>query len=218
MLFSGGLDSAVLLADAVRTERGVVQPLYVSTGLAWERDELCAIARLLEAAAYRDVSPLVHLRFDVGDIYPSSHWAIRGEAPGFDTPDEDVYLEGRNIALLSKASIFMARAGLTRVLIGPLAGNPFPDATPAFFDQFGRALSSRPRATDRDRRAVSHPAQSRRDCPRRRARRAAGANAVVHAADRRPTLRPVQQMPRTEGCVQASGDCGPYRLSRQPAR
>jgi 7-cyano-7-deazaguanine synthase len=142
VLFSGGLDSAVLLAEALRIERGVVQPLYVSTGLAWERDELSAIARLLEAEAYRDVPPLVHLRFDVSDIYPSTHWAIRGEAPAFDTPDEDVYLEGRNIALLSKASIFMARAGLTRILIGPLAGNPFPDATPAFFDQFGRALSA----------------------------------------------------------------------------
>jgi 7-cyano-7-deazaguanine synthase len=142
VLFSGGLDSAVLLADACRSEPGVVQPLYVSTGLAWERDERMAIDRLLEAEVYRDVLPLVHLRFDVGDLYPPTHWAIRGEAPGFDTPDEDVYLEGRNIALLSKASIFMARAGLGRILIGPLAGNPFPDATPAFFDQFGRALSA----------------------------------------------------------------------------
>jgi 7-cyano-7-deazaguanine synthase len=28
------------------------------------------------------------------------------------------------------------------VLIGPLAGNPFPDATPEFFDKMGRALST----------------------------------------------------------------------------
>jgi 7-cyano-7-deazaguanine synthase len=35
----------------------------------------------------------------------------------------------------------MARAGLSRVSIGPLAGNPFPDATPEFFDTMGRALS-----------------------------------------------------------------------------
>jgi 7-cyano-7-deazaguanine synthase len=76
------------------------------------------------------------------DVYPESHWAIRGEAPGFDTPDEDVYLEGRNIVLLSKASVYMARAGIGRVLIGPLAGNPFPDATPEFFEVMGRALSA----------------------------------------------------------------------------
>jgi len=33
VLFSGGLDSAVLLAD--EAARGVVQPVYVSSGLAW---------------------------------------------------------------------------------------------------------------------------------------------------------------------------------------
>ena len=143
MLFSGGLDSAVLLAEAVREHPGRgVQPLYVSTGLAWEASELTAVARLLEADVLRAALPLARLRFDVHDLYPPTHWAIRGEAPGFDTPDEDVYLEGRNIALLSKAAIYMARARLTRIFIGPLAGNPFPDATPAFFDQLGRALST----------------------------------------------------------------------------
>lgn len=141
MLFSGGLDSAVLLA-AARKDGGRVQPLYVSTGLAWERAELAIVSRLLQSDALRGVAPLVQLRFDVSDVYPPGHWALRGEAPGFDTPDEDVYLEGRNIALLSKASLYMARAGLTRVVIGPLAGNPFPDATPAFFEQLGRALST----------------------------------------------------------------------------
>ncbi len=143
VLFSGGLDSAVLLADVLRLGSGQpLQPLYVSTGLAWERSELAAMARLLDADAFRGVLPLVHLRFDVTDLYPPTHWAIRGEAPGFDTPDEDVYLDGRNIALLSKAAIYMARAGLTRICIGPLAGNPFPDATPVFFTQLGQALST----------------------------------------------------------------------------
>jgi 7-cyano-7-deazaguanine synthase len=149
VLFSGGLDSAVLLASVLRPAagqagpgHGPVQPLYVSTGLAWERAELAIVARLLRAEAFHGAAPFVCLRFDVSDIYPPTHWAIRGEAPGFDTPDEDVYLEGRNIALLSKASIHMARAGLTRIFIGPLAGNPFPDATLEFFDLLGRALSA----------------------------------------------------------------------------
>lgn len=143
VLFSGGLDSAVLLADALWRSTGQpVQPLYVSTGLAWERPELAVVSRLLEAEAFRGVLPLVHLRFDVRDIYPPTHWAIRGEAPGYDTPDEDVYLEGRNVVLLSKAAIYMARARLTTICIGPLAGNPFPDATPDFFAQLGQALST----------------------------------------------------------------------------
>ena len=66
---------------------------------------------------------------------------MRGEAPAFDTPDEDVYIEGRNVVLLSKAALYMARAKISRILMGPLAGNPFPDATPAFFDAMAGALS-----------------------------------------------------------------------------
>ena len=140
VLFSSGLDSAVLAADAA--QRGPVQPLYVSVGLAWEAEELAMAERLLGAPPFRGaVRPLVPLHVDMRDVYPASHWALRGEAPDFDTPDEDVYLEGRNIVLLGKAAVYMARAGIARILIGPLAGNPFPDASAEFFDAMGRALS-----------------------------------------------------------------------------
>jgi 7-cyano-7-deazaguanine synthase len=142
VLFSAGLDSAVLLADAERRDVAAVQPIYVSAGLAWEKQELAAAARLLDSSAYGSrVLPLVSLSVDMRDVYPASHWAVRGEAPAFDTPDEDVYIEGRNIVLLSKAAVYMARAGISRVLIGPLAGNPFPDASAGFFDAMSRALS-----------------------------------------------------------------------------
>ena len=88
VLFSGGLDSAVLVAHAAR--QAIAQPLYVSVGLAWETAELELAARFLETITTDRVRPLVPLRFDMQDIYPSSHWAVRGEAPGFDTPDEEV--------------------------------------------------------------------------------------------------------------------------------
>lgn len=142
VLFSAGLDSAVLLAVAAG-RFSAVQPIYVSAGLAWERAELTSARRLLAEPPYAGVvRPLVSLSVDMRDIYPSEHWAIRGVAPAFDTPDEDVYIDGRNVVLLSKAAVYMARAQLTRVLLGPLAGNPFPDATPEFFDLMGRALSA----------------------------------------------------------------------------
>ena len=141
VLFSAGLDSAVLVAEAA--QRASVQPLYISVGLAWEREELTMAARLLAAPAFRNrVRPLVQLRFDMRDVYPPSHWAIRGVAPSYHTPDEDVYLEGRNIVLLAKASVYMAREKIETILIGPLAGNPFPDATAEFFDGLARALST----------------------------------------------------------------------------
>jgi 7-cyano-7-deazaguanine synthase len=132
----------VLLADIAQREQGRrVVPLYVSVGLAWEPEELAMLARLLRASPFRGVTPVESLRFEMRDIYPATHWAIRGQPPGFDTPDEDVYLEGRNIVLLTKAAVFAARAGIARVCLGPLAGNPFPDATPQFFATMARALS-----------------------------------------------------------------------------
>ncbi|MEO7273392.1 MAG: 7-cyano-7-deazaguanine synthase [Vicinamibacterales bacterium] len=139
VLFSGGLDSAVLVAMAAQD--GPVQPLYVSVGLAWEPAERDVAARFLASLPAERVRPMASLRVDMTDVYPPTHWAIRGEAPAFDTPDEDVYLEGRNVILLSKAAVFMARAHIGRVWIGPLAGNPFPDATAEFFGAFARALS-----------------------------------------------------------------------------
>lgn len=110
-------------------------------GLAWETEERAALDRLLGHSVFAGLAPLADLTFTVRDLYPDSHWAIRGEPPGFDTPDEDVYLTGRNIVLLSKAAIHCARHGVTRIAIGPLAGNPFPDATPEFFAAMARALS-----------------------------------------------------------------------------
>ena len=139
MLFSSGLDSAVLAASEARTFD--VHPLYVSTGLAWEPEELAAVARLLEAPVYISLAPIARLSFTVTDLYPATHWAIRGTPPAFDTPDEDVYLAGRNVILLSKAAIYCAQQKIPRIVLGPLAGNPFPDATPEFFSTMARALS-----------------------------------------------------------------------------
>jgi 7-cyano-7-deazaguanine synthase len=140
VLLSAGLDSAVLAAEEARS--GEVHPIYVSTGLAWERDERAALERLLATAPFRDnVARLTRLSFTVEDLYPATHWALRGEPPAFDTPDEDVYLAGRNVMLLSKAAIYCSQHGIGRIALGLLAGNPFPDATPQFFETMGGALS-----------------------------------------------------------------------------
>ena len=140
VLFSGGLDSAVLLADEAR--RHPVHPLYVSVGLAWESAERARATRLLEAPVFEGrVRPLVLLESTVRDVYAPSHWALRGQPPAYDTPDEDVYLVGRNVMLLAKAGIYCAQHGLARITLGPLARNPFPDARPEFFAAMASALS-----------------------------------------------------------------------------
>jgi 7-cyano-7-deazaguanine synthase len=140
VLFSAGLDSAVLVADAL--QRGRVRPVYVGVGFAWEDEERAMAARLFVRPPFAGrVDPLAALSFDMRDVFPPTHWAVRGEPPAFDTPDEDVYIHGRNVILASKAAVYLSREKIGRLLLGTLAGNPFPDATPAFFDTLARALS-----------------------------------------------------------------------------
>ena len=99
--FSGGLDSAVLLADGA-PRHDAVQPIYVSAGLAWEAAEARAIARLLA------VAPFAGARRPRRDARASTcatstrrrTGRSTGQPPAYDTPDEDVYLDGRNIVLL----------------------------------------------------------------------------------------------------------------------
>jgi 7-cyano-7-deazaguanine synthase len=139
ILVSGGLDSAVLLAEEAAV--GNVQPVYVSVGLAWERAERDAIDRFLTSAQLPGVRPLALLSVDMTDVYSANHWALAGHPPGYHTPDEDVYLAGRNVILLTKAAVFCATAGIGRLAIGTLDHNPFPDATPAFREALAAALS-----------------------------------------------------------------------------
>jgi 7-cyano-7-deazaguanine synthase len=140
VLLSGGLDSAVLAAHAAQAAR--VLPVYVSVGLAWEAAEIAMVERLLQAPVFAGrVEPLTRAEFTMRDVYPPTHWAIRGQPPAYDTPDEDVYLTGRNLVLLTKAGVVAARHGAHRIALGPLAGNPFPDARPEFFASMSTSLS-----------------------------------------------------------------------------
>ena len=141
VLLSGGLDSAVLLALELR-DRGPTLPIHVRAGLAWESAEAAAIASLLVRPPFAGrVLPLRTITIDMRDVYPATHWAIEGRPPAYDTPDEDVYLPGRNISLIAKAAVLCADLGVGSLALGPLAGNPFPDARPAFFSAMAQALS-----------------------------------------------------------------------------
>lgn len=147
VLLSGGLDSAVLLVEESR--RGSVQPLYIRVGLAWETAERQAVEAFLAAlpveadtdATRATIHPLITLSVDMSDVYPAAHWAMQGQPPGYDTPDEDVYLPGRNIVLLGKAGVYCAAAGIARLVLGTLGHNPFPDATPEFRQTMATALA-----------------------------------------------------------------------------
>jgi 7-cyano-7-deazaguanine synthase len=140
VLASGGLDSAVLLAEAARVYSAVF-PLFVRCGLYWERVERSYLDRFLAAVRSPAIRPLHVLEVPVKDVY-GDHWSLSGRGvPGADTPDAAVFLPGRNVLLLSKALIWCHLNRVPELALAPLGSNPFPDATPAFFDTFARVVS-----------------------------------------------------------------------------
>ena len=139
VLASGGLDSAVLLADLARTAS--VFPIYVEAGLAWEAEEKSALERYLSALNNHNVAPLTVLEMPVRRLY-GQHWSTTGEnVPTADQPDSAVYLPGRNVLLIGVTAVWCALHEVGTIAIGSLDANPFPDATPEFFESYARVLS-----------------------------------------------------------------------------
>jgi len=140
VLVSGGLDSAVLLAEASRAYPAV-HPLYVRTGLFWEPAERAHLDRFLAALRTPPLRPLHVLEQPVADLY-GGHWSLTGVGvPAADTPDDAVFLPGRNVLLLAKSLLWCHLNGVPELALAPLAANPFPDATPEFFDQYTAAVN-----------------------------------------------------------------------------
>jgi 7-cyano-7-deazaguanine synthase len=139
VLASGGLDSSVLIAKLAADAE--VYPVYVRCGFAWEEMELDGLRSFLDALHNPNVMPMTVLSAPTGVLY-GDHWSVTGgRVPGADEPDENTYLPGRNILLISLAAIWGSTHGVSRIAIGSLGGNPFPDATPEFFETFARTLS-----------------------------------------------------------------------------
>lgn len=142
VLSSGGVDSTVLLADLAASGAQPV-PLFVRAGLRWEEAEARTLARLLDRPPLSgSTARLVTLTVDARDLYPGDHWAFTGPAPAWGSPDRDVFLPGRNLLTLSKAAVWCASHGITRLAIASLSGNPFPDATASFFAALSHAAST----------------------------------------------------------------------------
>jgi len=136
VLASGGVDSAILVADQAALG-SVVYPVYIRFGLSWEEIEEEHLRRFLEALPGRDaVLPLTVLELPVADVY-GAHWSVSGsDIPDETTADEAVYLPGRNLLLLAKTSVWCALHGVGRIALGTLQGNPFADSSVGFLSGF----------------------------------------------------------------------------------
>ncbi len=125
-----------MLAELARRYRRVY-PVFIGYGLVWETAELQHLKKFLRSANIPHVKSLTVLDLPVRDLY-GAHWSVTGrKVPHARTPDEAVYLPGRNLLLLSKAAVFCALNKIDTIAVGSLDHNPFPDATPKFFREFG---------------------------------------------------------------------------------
>ena len=140
VLTSGGVDSSILLVDMAKRSRAF--PLYLRVGMAWEDQEQRALEAFIAAVGEPNMQPVTVLTLPIEPFY-GDHWGVRGVgAPKAGTAESGLFLPGRNVLLLSLAAVWCATHDVALIAIGSLAGNPFPDATPEFFESFGRVLSS----------------------------------------------------------------------------
>lgn len=140
VLASGGLDSSVLLGELALAGADVT-PIFVRVGSVWEPAEFEMLKRFLAELNRANVRPIVELSQPVRDLY-GPHWSLTGEGvPMNGEPDEASFLPGRNVLLLAKPLLYCLMHGIPALATAPLGSNPFPDATPAFYDGFAEAVS-----------------------------------------------------------------------------
>ncbi|MBJ7302990.1 MAG: 7-cyano-7-deazaguanine synthase [Planctomycetota bacterium] len=141
ILVSGGLDSAILLADMVNHKFPKVWPVFVQCGLYWEKTELEYLRRFINAIKAPNLAELIILDVPVGDLY-KDHWSLTGiNVPDVKSPDEAVFLPGRNVLLTAKALLWCNLNQVKSLSLAVLESNPFPDATDSFFLTMEQAIN-----------------------------------------------------------------------------
>ncbi len=140
LMLSGGLDSCILLGHLL-AQGWKVQPFFIRAGLVWEDAEFRATGRYCRALASANVAPPIVFEVPADDLY-GEHWSTTGRGvPDAKSPDAAVFLPGRNALLTIKPLLWCAAHGIEELALGVLKSNPFPDATPAFFESYAAALA-----------------------------------------------------------------------------
>ena len=112
------------------------------------------ISRRLEFAALfkcKGLCPLTPPK--TAGLWKPSFWSPGALAPGGDRrggapsgreaiSTQSASLTGQPALLIALASVWCSTHDVGRIAIGSLGGNPFPDATPEFFESFGSVLSA----------------------------------------------------------------------------
>lgn len=122
-LFSGGIDSAMLLVHLL--EQGCyVQPIYLRTGLPAEREELLAAVRYLRAIRCKSLGKLVSLALPLDDLLDSpeiSEPPLSGSVLFADAGE----LAGSELLMITKGAVWCRLHGLDALALArPLGDLP----------------------------------------------------------------------------------------------
>ncbi len=99
------------------------------------------LAGFFEGGGHGELDELRVFDLPLADLY-GDHWSIAGrDVPDAESPDEAVYLPGRNALLCIKPVLWCGMHGIGRLALATLAGNPFSDASDEFFHRFEAALA-----------------------------------------------------------------------------
>ncbi|MBI4533380.1 MAG: 7-cyano-7-deazaguanine synthase [Candidatus Melainabacteria bacterium] len=118
VLTSGGISSAVLLAQAL-DHFEAVYPIYGQFGLPWQTVEEQHLRRFLAAMRGPGLGRLKVLELPVDDIYKEDGTIAAQLVPESTEPEELLTLSGRNVLLLSKASVWSVVNGIEVLATGP---------------------------------------------------------------------------------------------------
>jgi 7-cyano-7-deazaguanine synthase len=139
VLASGGLDSCALIGFVAQVA-AEVRPLFIRNGHPWEDAESAALQRFVNALEMPNILPIAERSLPLRDLL-EVHWRGRGYQPGFSEGYRANFIPGRNLALLTVASLYAYVHGVSAVALALLAGNPYPDGAPRFFSTFETLFS-----------------------------------------------------------------------------
>ncbi|TFB12501.1 hypothetical protein E3V55_00150 [Candidatus Marinimicrobia bacterium MT.SAG.3] len=144
ILFSGGIESAVLMGEAI--EAGLVPiPVYVATGTRWENTELKSANIYLETLELGLSDKIIIRKYTPGDV--EKHWAYnKGSYPLAEEDIQTLEISGRNETLLREAVRFGEDDQKLILVIGTTADNPFKDGDQQFYSEMETTLSAQRRA------------------------------------------------------------------------
>jgi len=141
VLYSGGIDSSVLLASLV--QRGVFAiPIYLQSGFHWQKSERIWAEAFISTLDRDLVSPVVDLYLPLDDLY-QDHWSVDGKGvPDRNASDLDVDLPGRNAMAILKAALWCLHHQIDRLSIGTLSTSPFADAKEEFIERVAQLANT----------------------------------------------------------------------------